>query len=89
MKDQVLADKGRSVLSYLCVKLLENAMDQSRCLCGGKKRDWLLHSKCISVGLGLNPAVHFQHRTEKHMSLSSGSSASCGDDAMHNVKGEV
>lgn len=54
-------------------------MDRSGCLRRDRKGDWLLHSTCISVGPGLDPAVHFQPRMEKHMSLSLGSSTSCGD----------
>lgn len=69
-------------------KLLENARDQSGYLCRGRKREWLPHSKCISVGPGLDPAVHFQHRMEKHVNLSSGSSTSFGD-ARHNVEDVV
>jgi len=59
-------------------------MDWSGCLSRGRKRDWLLHSKRVSGEPGLDPVVHFQQRMEKHMSLSSGSSTSCGD-ARHDI----
>lgn len=44
----------------------------------GRSRDWLLHGNCISVGAGLDPAVHFQHRMERHISLRLESSTTCG-----------
>lgn len=50
-----------------------------------RQRDWLQH-KYISVELGLDLAVHFQHRMKKRMSLCLGSSASHGG-TRHNVKG--
>lgn len=64
-------------------------MDQSGGLCRDRQRDWLLHRKCISVGPGLDPEAHFQHKVEKHVSLGSGSSTSGGDAKAQPKRGGV